>query len=107
MYDDDQLFDDHLFSAALDMNFTGSYHPTQNLDESVKQGGYKIYNMRISLSSFDERYSISLIGRNIFDEKVISYAGDVPLATPQFGTITKYGFLQRTKSWALQGRYNF
>ena len=107
MYEDDQLFDDHLFSAAFDMNFTGSYHPTQNLDESFKQDSYKIYNMRLSLSSFNERYSISLIGRNIFDTKVISYAGDVPLATPQFGTITKYGFLQRTKSWALQGRYNF
>ena len=106
LYEKD-TYNDTLFRAAFDMNFTGPYHPTQNLDESVKQDGYEMYNVRFSLSPIDGKYEISLIGRNIFDEKVISYANDVPLATSQFGTITKFGFLQRPKTWGIQAKYNF
>ena len=106
LYEKD-IYNDTLFKAAFDMNFTGPYHPTQNLDESVKQDGYEMYNVRFSLSPIDGKYEISLIGRNIFDEKVISYANDVPLATSQFGTITKFGFLQRPKTWGIQAKYNF
>ena len=96
-----------IFRAAFDMNFTGPYHPTQNLDESVKQDGYEIYNARFSLSPINEQFEVSLIGRNIFDKQVITYANDVPLATSQFGTITKFGFLQRPKTWGIQAKYNF
>jgi hypothetical protein len=106
MYEN-EVSSDLVFRAAFDMNFTGSYHPTQNLDESVKQEGHEVYNVRFSLSSLDGRYDISLIGRNILDQKIISYANDVPLATSQFGTVTKFGFLQRPKSWGIQARYNF
>lgn len=96
-----------LYRAAIDMNFTDSYHPTQNLDESVKQDGYEIYNVRFGMTSPDGRLNLSLIGRNITDEKIISYANDVPLASSQFGTITKFGFLQRTRNVGIQARYNF
>ena len=103
---EDIINGDTPFIAAIDMNFTGDYHPTQNLDESVKQEGYEIYNLRLSVTPGDGNLNISVIGRNIFDQKVISYANDVPLATSQFGTMTKYGFLQRTKTWGIQARYN-
>tara|TARA_B100002019_G_scaffold263287_1_gene251253 strand:+ start:157 stop:3030 length:2874 start_codon:yes stop_codon:yes gene_type:complete len=107
LYENETSAGNFIYRAALDMNFTGPYHPTQNLDESVKQDGYEIYNVRLSLSPINEQFEISLIGRNIFDKQVITYANDVPLATSQFGTITKFGFLQRPKTWGLQAKYNF
>lgn len=105
---EDEVFDDqYLFRGSFDMNFTGKYNPTQNLDPAAAQEGYEIYNVRLGLTSLKENWELVLIGRNIFNEQVISYANDVPLSSSQFGTVTKYGFIQRTKSWALQGRYNF
>lgn len=96
----------HFLKAALDLNFAGPFHPTQNLDESVKQDGYQIFNFRLGVSDLDGMWELALIGRNIFDEKVIAYGNDVPLSSSQFGTVTKFGFLQRTKSWGIQARYN-
>lgn len=104
---EDTVADDYLFRASLDVNFTGPYHPTQNMDESVKQDGYEIVNLRLGLGSLYGEWDVALIGRNIFDKEVISYANDVPLSSSQFGTITKFGFVQRTKAWALQARVNF
>ncbi|MGB2271963.1 MAG: TonB-dependent receptor domain-containing protein, partial [Pseudomonadales bacterium] len=104
---EDVLADKYLLRGTFDMNYTGSYHPTQNLDPLAEQEGYEVYNVRVSLTSLDDNWEVALIGRNIFDEAVISYAGDVPLSSSQFGTITKYGFVQRTKSWALQAKYSF
>ena len=105
---EDEIFDDEfLFRGSFDLNFTGKYNPTQNLDPAAEQEGYEIYNLRLGLTSLENNWEIVLIGRNIFNEQVISYANDVPLSSSQFGTVTKYGFIQRTKSWALQGRYTF
>ena len=77
------------------------------MDESIKQDGYEIVNLRLGLGSLYGKWDVALIGRNIFDTEIISYANDVPLSSSQFGTITKFGFVQRTKSWALQAKYSF
>ena len=90
------------------MNFTDDYNPTQNLDPALQQEGYAVYNIRLALlDDVDGKWEIALMGRNITDEKIISYANDVPLSTGLFGTQTSYGFVQRTESWALQTQYNF
>lgn len=104
---EDEIADKFLFRGTFDMNYTGSYHPTQNLDPLAKQEGNEVYNVRFSLTSLDDNWEVALIGRNILDESIISYAADVPLSSSQFGTVTKFGFVQRTKSWALQAKYSF
>lgn len=96
-----------LLRSSVDANFNTSYHPTQNLDDELKQDGNQVYNLRVGISDIDGVWELALLGRNITDEKIISYANDVPLSTSLFGTKTSYGFLQRTKSWALQANYNF
>jgi hypothetical protein len=106
-YEDEIFEDKFLFRGSFDVNFTGKYNPTQNLDPTSEEEGYEIYNVRLGLTSLENDWEIVLIGRNVFNQQVVSYANDVPLATSQFGTVTKYGFIQRTKSWALQGRYKF
>ena len=97
-----------LFKGSVDVNFTDEYSPAQNLDPALQQDGYEVYNIRLAIvDDISEKWEIALMGRNITDEKIISYANDVPLSTSLFGTKTSYGFLQRTESWALQGKYNF
>ena len=41
------------------------------------------------------------------DEEVVSYANDTPLAFSQFGAPTWYGFVERSRSVALQASYRF
>ena len=102
------ITDSLLFKGSIDVNFTDEYNPAQNLDPGLQQEGYEVYNIRLALvDDIAEKWEIALIGRNITDEKIISYANDVPLSTNLFGTKTSYGFVQRTESWAIQGKYNF
>lgn len=97
----------YLFKGSVDVNFTDNYNPTQNLDPELEQGGYEVYNMRLSLGEINGEWELALLGRNITDREIVTYANDVPLSTSLFGTKTSYGFVQRTASWALQGKYNF
>ncbi|MAV76257.1 MAG: hypothetical protein CL691_06520 [Cellvibrionales bacterium] len=102
------LTDKLLFKGSLDVNFTDEYSPAQNLDPDLQQDGYEIYNIRLAIiDDIDDKWEVALMGRNITDEKIVSYANDVPLATGIFGTKTSYGFIQRTESWAIQAKYNF
>ena len=101
------LTDYLLFKSTLDSQFTTSYNPSQNLDPRVEQSGYAIWNLRVGLGSADEKWEVALLGRNLTDREVVSYANDTPLAFSQFGTPTWYGFIERSRSVALQASHRF
>lgn len=96
-----------VFKSTLDTKFTSSYNPSQNLDPRVKQSAYGMVDLRLAVASADDKWEIALLGRNLFDEKVVSYANDTPLAFSQFGTPTFYGFVERPRNIALQASYRF
>ena len=99
---------DHLmFRGSLDMVFSDDYSPAQNLDPVIQQDAYQKFNMRLAIADIDGKWEVALLGRNITDEEIISYANDVPLSTSQFGSASYYGLYERPASWALQARYNF
>jgi outer membrane receptor protein involved in Fe transport len=101
------LFDKLVFRSALDMVFTDDYSPAQNLDAVVQQQAYEKFNLRFAIMDIDEQWEIALLGRNIFDQEIVSYANDVPLSTSQLGASSYYGFFERPRSWALQLKYRF
>lgn len=96
-----------LFRGTADTQFTTEYNPSQNLDPRVEQEMYAIVNLRVALADMAGRWELALLGRNLFDEAVVSYANDTPLAYSQFGTPTWYGFVERSRSVALQASYRF
>lgn len=96
-----------LFRSTLDTQFTTEYNPSQNLDPRVEQDAYAIWNLRVALADADNRWEVALLGRNLTDEEVVSYANDTPLAFSQFGSPTWYGFVERSRSVALQASYRF
>jgi len=101
------LTEDLLVRSTLDSQFTTSYNPSQNLDSRVEQDAYAIWNLRVALASADGQWEVALLGRNLTDEEVVSYANDTPLAISQFGSPTWYGFIERSRSVALQASYRF
>ncbi len=96
-----------LFRSGLEVLFTDDYNPSQNLDPRVVQDGYAEFNLRLAVADADERWEVAILGRNLTDEEVVSYANDTPLAFSQFGSPAFYGFVDRPRNIAVQGRYRF
>ncbi len=96
-----------LFRSTLDVLFTDEYLPSQNLDERTKQDAYAKLNLRLAIGDEYGRWEVALLGRNLTDEKVITYANDTPLAFSQFGSPSYYGFVDRPRSIAVQGLWRF
>jgi iron complex outermembrane receptor protein len=96
-----------LFRSTLDTQFTTAYNPSQNLDPRVEQNGYALWNLRLALASADDKWEVALLGRNLTDREVVTYANDTPLAFSQFGAPTWYGFIERPRSIAIQASYRF
>ncbi|RMF97125.1 MAG: TonB-dependent receptor [Gammaproteobacteria bacterium] len=96
-----------LFRGTFDLLFTDSYHPSQNLDPRVKQDAYAKLNLRLAIGDPDGRWELAVLGRNLTDETIVTYANDTPLAFSQFGSPSWYGFLDRPRSFAVQGFLRF
>jgi hypothetical protein len=62
-----------------------------------------------SLGSADDRWEVTIIGRNLTDETILQTAGAMPLATTiTRGTGVAYNSIfDRPKSIALSARYRF
>ncbi len=101
------LTENLLFRSTLDTQFTTEYNPSQNLDPRIEQDAYAIWNLRVALAQIDDKWEVAILGRNLTDEEVVSYANDTPLAFSQFGSPTWYGFVERSRSVALQASYRF
>ncbi len=96
-----------LFRGGVDVLFTDSYNPSQNLDPRIEQDWYATVNPRVAIADIDRRWEVAILVRNLTDEKIVSYANDTPLAFSQFGTPTYYGFIDRSRNIALQASYRF
>lgn len=96
-----------LFRSALDALFTTEYLPSQNLDLTTEQDGYVKLNLRVAIGAGDGSWELAVLGRNITDEDIVTYSNDTPLAFSQFGSPSYYGFIDRPRSIAVQGTYNF
>jgi len=91
------------------VNLGGYYSAEQNvhpnLDPLFDIDSYIKIDARIALEA--ENWSIALFGRNLTDEKILTYAGNVPLSGSSFGTNTFYGFVDRPATVGVQFQYDF
>ena len=93
--------------TVLDVIFTDDYNPTQNLDPLAEEDGYTKLNARVAVSDPNDTWEVALVGRNLTDEEIVSYANDTPLAANLFQTIGHYAIIERERTVAIQGLYRF
>ena len=93
------------FRANLGFYYASEQNVHPNLDPLYNIDSYIKVDARIALEA--ENWSIALFGRNLTDEKVLTYAGNAPLSGSSFGTNTFYGFVDRPATIGLQVQYNF
>ena len=94
---------------TLDFIYSADYLTTPSLDPKFEQPAYTKINARIALSGNDDKWELALIGKNLTDESIVSYANGLPVAT----VVTRgtgsgyYAFYERPTSVALQGTIRF
>jgi len=93
--------------ATIDLIYSDDYHTSQNLDPTVIQDSYWLANARLSLGSPDGKWDIAILGRNLTDESVVSYANNVPLSSSTFSVLSHFAFVNRPRTYALQANYRF
>lgn len=93
--------------AAVDLIYTDDYNPSQNLDARVRQDSYTKVNARVGLAGSRQLWEVALVGKNLTDEKIVTYANDAPLAYNFFGTVAHYGVVEAPRTVALQASYRF
>lgn len=96
-------------SNSLDFIYSDDYMTTPSLDPKLVQDAYVKINARIALTGRDDTWEVALIGKNLTDEAIITYANGLPVASVLTnGTGSGYyAFYERPRSIALQGTLRF
>ena len=89
--------------ANLNLNYTGSQNIHDNLDPQYVIDGRTNVNLRFGAQN--ENWRVSVIGKNLSNEDVLTYAGNAPISASLFGTNTFYGFVGRPRQIALEVAY--
>lgn len=94
---------------TLDLIFNDGYLTTPSLDKRFAQPSYTKVNARIALSGVDGLWELALVGKNLTDESVITYANGLPVASVLTGGTGSafYAFYEPTRSVALQATVKF
>lgn len=96
-------------TTTLDLIFSDSYLTTPSLDPHMVQPSFTKVNARIALSDADNKWEVALVGKNLTNQSIITYANGLPVAT----TLTKgtssayYAFFEQPASVAIQGTLHF
>ncbi len=96
-------------SNTLDLIYSDKYTATPSLDPRLVQDAYLKVNARIALSGRDDAWELALVGKNLTDETIITYANGLPVASvlTQGTGSGFYAFYERPRSIALQGTLRF
>jgi len=95
------------FGFLFDVFYTSEYDASATYDPALVQDAYTMLNARLSIGSQSGRWEIAALGRNLTDERVLSFGGDTPLAGSTFGAKSNYSFWGRGQTLSIQGVLRF
>lgn len=96
-----------MMRLGFDVYYTDEYFVAPTLDPKQKQESYYKVNGRAGVGDADGSWDVSLIGKNLFNEQILPYGNDTPLAGRTFGAFSAWWFVEPRSSVALQGTVRF
>ena len=94
------------FRASLNLSYWDEQNIHQDLDPEYVIDSYTRTDLRLALES--EHWLFAVYGRNIGDEEIITYAGNVPLSgSPLIRADTVYAFIAPPETWTFKVEYRF
>jgi len=99
------LTDNIDFRGNLDLLYTDEQYIDVTLNDDIIQDSVTRVNARLALET--ESWTLALIGKNLTDEDISSFATDTPLAGALFGTPSYTTYMERPRTIAIQAMYRF
>ncbi|MFQ5549432.1 MAG: TonB-dependent receptor [Woeseia sp.] len=96
-----------VFSGLLDLFYKGEHHTANTFDPALIQDAYTKVNARIAIGSESGSWELAVLGRNLTDEEVLQFGGDLPLAGSTFFAKGNYAFYAQGRTLSLQGTVRF
>jgi outer membrane receptor protein involved in Fe transport len=98
-------FKNMAFRATFDVLYEDEYFTEPTKEVGTIQAAYTMFNLRLALEG--ERWTFAVLGKNLSDEEVLEFVGEVPLAGEFLGTPAYYGYLQPPRTISGQFEYRF
>jgi len=92
------------FVADVSYSFSDGYFTDANQEPAGQQGSWSKIDARVGIEAQDGRWGLTVIGRNLTDEKVL---GASQTFFDQFLGPTVLGYLEPPMTVTVQGRYRF
>jgi outer membrane receptor protein involved in Fe transport len=92
----------YTLDTSLQVVFESEFETADDNDPFLTQDAYSKVNLTFRLTDANDKWDISLIGRNIFDEETTHQGNDLPLSGGTF-----FQMLDKPRTIAVQGRYRF
>ncbi|MDH3266260.1 MAG: TonB-dependent receptor, partial [Gammaproteobacteria bacterium] len=93
--------------ALLGVFYTDDYDASATFDPKLVQDSFTLLNARLGLGAASGKWQIALLGKNLTDEKVLSFGGDTPLAGSNFDSQSNYALFGAGRTLSLQGQLRF
>lgn len=91
-----------MLHLGSDVSYRSEHDIDTDYDPLVRQSGYALVNARVALSDTDDRWSVALAGRNLFDREYSVGAADVPFFSR---SMTRFHGLPRTVQIQLETKF--
>jgi outer membrane receptor protein involved in Fe transport len=101
------IFSNLVFHSGFDAYYSDAYYVAPTLDPRQRQESYYKVNSRIGIGHQDGKWDVSLISKNLFDEDVLPYGNETPLAGRTFGAYSAWRFVEPGRTTALQATLRF
>jgi len=95
------------FRSRLDLFYTTEYDASATYDPALVQDAYSKVDLRVALGAESGQWEVAVLGKNLADERVLSFGGDTPLAGGSFGAKSNYAFWGRGRTLTLQALLRF
>ncbi|MDP9199287.1 MAG: TonB-dependent receptor [Pseudomonadota bacterium] len=101
------IFSNMAFHLGVDVYYSDQFFVAPTIDEKQVQESYYKVNGRIGVGDIDGSWDVSVIGKNLFNEQILPYGNDTPLAGRTFGAFSAWRFVEPGSTVALQATLRF
>lgn len=99
------VFNNWMLLGSLDVQQIDEQQVHTNLDPQGTIDAQTLVSARLALDGGN--WTLALLGKNLLDEKAVSYSANAPLSDSSFDTNTHYSFVKRPRTVALEATYRF
>ena len=92
------------FHATLDVLYSDDHYVDVTLNPDIEQDSYVKLNARLAVEA--DNWSLSLVGKNLTDEDIVTFSTDTPLSGT-LGAPSYTSYMDRPRTVAVQAVYRF